>query len=158
MSEKTCTRCGQCVPLPGFVKDKRRRCGYAAWCKGCQNSYAREYAARPHAHAKKAERARIYRQTEAHRQSDSRYMGSEAGKQAMARYRSENRQKVAARRAVRRAIESGVLLPPAQCCRCGLAAKEYHHYAGYEQHCAMMVVPLCKQCHVAYEKIQKCAA
>lgn len=57
-----------------------------------------------------------------------------------------------AHQAVRRAIAAGQLAPLAErlCKDCGAAARNYHHFAGYEREHWLDVEPLCCRCHKAH--------
>lgn len=40
---KTCSKCGEWLPLSKFNKDKFRRGGLHPWCKGCRAKYRQEH-------------------------------------------------------------------------------------------------------------------
>lgn len=171
---KTCTKCAQEKPFDCFARDKYQSDGLTNSCKECRNAAKTRYRATEHGKAKTAEYNALPKARESRRRWERSPRGKEvrrlllAKESARIRARAQSRRqylsmpRVQARAYLRVHYMIGKgRMPRASeclCARCGLQAKEYHHYNGYEGEAALQVVALCKNCHLAYDKIQKCAA
>lgn len=80
----------------------------------------------------------------------ARERNPDVGRRKVEKYRKNNRQKIAAKRAVGQAVKIGRLKPPnAFTCvnpECSKQAQHYHHWS-YEKEHWLNVIPLCKSCH-----------
>ena len=111
----------------------------SAWiCLPCGNASAKEYR----------------KCNQSWRERDRRYKRSPKGRMndrlRMRKYRSDPifLAKEAARAAVHRAVESGILIRPGKCQGCQKACKpQGHHYLGYEWERRFDVIWLCIICH-----------
>lgn len=176
VSEKQCSRCKESKPLEAFGKHRRQPDGLHYYCRSCVRERGIQYRSTEKGQA----RLMAYNRSEAAKERKRRYRQSTKGRAICAQavraweitetgrqrrreivksFKLRHPEKAHAHIAVRLAIQRGDLQKAHErtCCRCGLQAKEYHHYNGYEGEAVLQVVPLCKQCHLAYERIQKCA-
>lgn len=177
MSDRCCIRCKTAKPLSEFGRNKANPDGINSYCKPCirektqlwrETEIGRAYTQRDNRSPEGRERKRRYRHTPhgravcaaAVRANEQTEVGRERRREITKRYRAAHPERAAAHVAIRLAIEAGRMPSASEClcCRCGLGAHEYHHYAGYEGANALVVAPVCKQCHMAYERIQKSLA
>jgi len=166
-ASKKCTNCQLDLPLERFGKNNAVKGGINYVCLACAAARARAYqkteagrSKRRARDSKKESRRRraLLRNDPPQRQKAREYakrrrQGEEGKKLAInnaRRYREKYPEKSRAQRKASRTPAKKHL-----CCRCGLPAQQYHHYNGYDGAAAVQVVPLCHQCHLAYEWIQK---
>lgn len=160
---KVCTRCHIEKPLCDFHKSKNEKDGRQFRCKQC----TKEYNARPEIAERRHRVQKIYNSTIRGkiiaREGWRRYESTEAAKEkrrqrrkgekhkaGCRQYDLVNHEKRRAHRAVKEAINKG-LMPRARnnkCASCGLRqASHYHHHRGYDREHWLDVVPLCNRCH-----------
>lgn len=168
MSTKRCTLCGVVQSLTEFVRKAQSADGLDSWCKACKSERNRAwYAAnrervkeRTRAWAKanrrrKAEADRAWRTANRERRKETQRAWLEANPEYSAKvaaiYRDKHPARVAARRAVGNAIQSGKLAPARDlaCVRCGAPAAHYHHNNGYAPEHQLDVMAVCAPCHWA---------
>ena len=141
---KRCSRCKEEKPLDEFHHNCSQNDGYAHYCKECACAYQREYATRPHVQA----RLDKYYQSDAFKESQRRYQQSKKGRKFQRERRQRIKQKKKAQNAVYRAIQSGELVRPERCEKCGAQERlEAHHYKGYSDENVLDVQFLCISCH-----------
>ena len=116
---KSCSKCGEPKPSSEFGLRKRSADGLQSWCRDCLREYQRDYA-------------RNHRDPARHRE-------------AQQRYRTRNRQKLAAHQAVRHAVRACEIVVPVWCqsCRCVTELEAHHH--DYRK--PLEVKWLCTTCH-----------
>lgn len=158
---KTCSACGNVKPSSEYYA--LRRGGLSPSCKSCGRDVSTRYhhENRDDRLKKIAEYQRRNKEQLAARERARR--GDPAYREKRAHmlrgWRERNREyvitynrspQVKARMAVNNAVRRGELphVSTMTCIRCEEAqAKEYHHYAGYEQENWYRVIPLCTECH-----------
>jgi len=157
----SCRRYGQVLPIDEFNKSTASPDGYFYICRECANERVRKQRERdPDNKEKTNVYARYFRKTLKGRINDRRgkkkYRQSPKGRLNDAERRKRDKQKMQARSALNHAVDTGKLPPPTacKCFVCGNAAKEYHHYLGYEPKHHLDVKPVCKMCHAAIHHAQ----
>ncbi|MBM4042819.1 MAG: hypothetical protein FJ290_30390 [Planctomycetes bacterium] len=128
-----CRKCGREKPLPEFGFHPTRGTRHSP-CRACRRAYKRRYDI-SHRDEIRAYARRYYRQEDPDRQR-ARY----------ARYRREQREKIAVRARTNRLRVLGVLTLAEHCGDCGAPATLIHHET-YEDVCTL--VSLCRRCHAA---------
>lgn len=133
IDRKECNRCG-------VIKDFSEFHSKSACCRACKRA---------------VDQGRVR-----HRTDRSETNWGEKAKQRKRRWAASHRDpcKELARRAVRAAVEKGILMRPEVCSLCGAfarrvdgaAAIQAHHHAGYER--PIEVQWLCPKCHVRVER------
>jgi hypothetical protein len=114
-SSKTCFKCGACLPRTEFYKHAAMADGLLGKCKTCTKAYAADHR------LKNADRIRAYDRERAKNPARAK-MSAEVN----ARWRKEDRRRVAAHNAVARAIRAGSI-EKQPCCVCGSDASLAHH-------------------------------
>ena len=136
--QKTCTKCGDLLPVVRFSRDSKSHDGLQHVCKACFSEYnARRYASRPD-DFKKA--VREYRADNPEAVLATR----------MSTFRRRP-SKSAARRCVEAAVAAGVLAKPHKCESCGGYNPDQRQWAIHAHHLdysnPLDVVWLCPKCH-----------
>ena len=137
---RECTKCGDIKPLASFGKHAQGKYGRRSICRSCVAIYSSEYL--------RTERGR-----EVFRKSRSNFARTEQGKawrrEKAQRHRARNPEKAKARSVVSQAIDSGRLVRPSACEKCGaIGMVEAHHFRGYAEDHWLDVQWLCKRCHL----------
>jgi len=150
MKTKACTKCRKEYPATAdfFPPDKRSRDGFHSWCRVCNRAAtARWRAAYP-----EAARAYVARWQAAHpeaiRAANARWRAAhpEANRASKARWRAAHPESVKAHNDANYAIESGRLVYPDVCERCGKPNLKFDkHHPDYAR--PLDVVFLCRHCH-----------
>ena len=150
---KKCGRCGVLKSRSDFHKRQRSKDGLQSYCKVCD----RDTSVRQRNTEKRKEYAKQWVASESGKASNRTYLSSATGMEARRRrakkHRQKNPLKAAARLAVRRAVESGLLIRPNDCSRCGRAPPYRRdgrsgiqaHHADYSR--TLDVVWMCITCH-----------
>lgn len=158
MKTKRCSHCRKKKALSFYGKNASTKDGFSYWCNECRAEYRqrprvktlhnalnRKYRTNPETKKKKNEYVKKTRTKEVNRTRE-RYHGK--------RYRALYPEKDRAKRAVRRAIEAGVLMRPEECPKCGApdpkrsdgrSGIHAHHPNGYDN--PLDVQWLCVHCH-----------
>ena len=170
---KRCSLCNVEKPLSCFGSDKRRNDGLKARCRACYTAVARhryqeeeEYRQRILANSRKYKRSArgketvlAYSRTDKAKAYRASYRKSPRGKEAQRRSSARKYAKLrrdpkakaqlAARRAVKYAVDTGKLphISTQSCQDCNATAVHYHHHLGYERTRRLDVLPLCDSCH-----------
>jgi len=130
-----CNFCEQDKPPEAFHRDRSKKSGLTSKCASCKGKYSVDYRSR-------TDGARYQREWKAqNRVVHSGYMS---------RWVKRNPLKVAAHRAVRRAIKNGSLIRPATCESCGVVEVIESHHEDYGK--PLIVQWLCRECHVAVHR------
>ena len=162
METKVCSSCKKKKTISAdpsisqFTKNQTMKDGFRSECKDCQKetrarSYQKAMRERPDAMRAKWRTARA-KNPEAKRAATKRsYEKNRAHYKATDKaYRTNNRDRRLAHRAVDRAVDSGLLPPvstlPCACPGCTSGANEYHHWS-YAPADHLSVIPLCFSHH-----------
>lgn len=156
-SSKACTCCGVTKPLEAFYPKGAR---HASRCKVCERRRKREEWAADVETARAKRRGRYWANVDKERARNAASMRSERGRQgniiAVLAYQQRNPEKVAAWRAVSRAIRDGRLSVPSICQAAGCDRPADHkHHLSYHPARHDDVVPLCRHHH---EQVHHCGA
>lgn len=140
---KQCMRCGEVKPTTEFYKHKGMADGYLNKCKKCTRKEARD---------NRAEKLEYYRQYDRDRSKTESRKAQYAEKQR--RKRAASKQYDKAHNATKRAIESGKIIRPDACERCGGTPVQAHHDDHYKVFDIMWLCPVCHaQRHVEIGKV-----
>ena len=155
---KTCTKCKQQKSFSAFDAEQRNSDGLCRWCKDCKRKWVREWKRKQWAtNSAYRTSALAYSKRPDVKAKKLAYARTPAGKavhtKALAKYYNQNRTKILARDAVRRAVRGGKIQAANLCtCDCGNIAAEYHHYMGYEKEHRLDVIAVCVRCHARIDK------
>lgn len=141
ISQKVCPKCGETKTAKEFHKNRASKDGLHWYCKPCRSIYNIEYQKRPEVrHRKNARLRHRYKYDSNYRQRTLAHINA---------HDKANPEQKRARKAVQRAVKSGVLpaVKTQSCAKCGTAAQEYHHHKGYDKEDRLEVMPLCRSCH-----------
>ncbi|MBO6805898.1 hypothetical protein [Thalassospira sp.] len=116
---KTCSKCSEEKPAVEFGLRRRSPDGLQAWCRDCRREYQRDYI-------------RQHRDLARHRESQNRY-------------RIRHREKHRAHGILRKAVQSGRMVVPTWCQRCGCVTELEAHHHDYGK--PLAVEWLCSICH-----------
>ena len=116
---KICRSCHEEKPATEFGVRRRSPDGLQAWCRDCRREYQRDYA-------------RQHRDLARHRENQSRY-------------RLRHREKHCAHGILRKAVQSGRMIVPTWCQRCGCVTELEAHHHDYGK--PLAVEWLCSICH-----------
>lgn len=157
--KKVCKRCGKTLDISRFYQHPQMKDGHLNICVDCvkervrkhriQNidairAYDRIRGRKPenvqkrkeYANRKKQEDPEAYRRYQLERQH---------------RYRQKYREKNIAHLRVARALQSGVLVRPSTCSKCGVCCKPQAHHNDYSK--PLDVVWLCGDCHAKEHRL-----
>lgn len=144
---KPCSKCGAEKPLTEFYRQCTSPSGHRSQCKDCirifnqsasakaaQRKGRKKYDSSTHGKA----RRKAYRQTN---------IGRENALQAVKKHQAKYPEKRNAAAAVNNAIQSGGMIRPNECSRCGSKKEIEAHHWGYEKENWLDVAWLCRKCH-----------
>jgi len=172
MRVKRCTMCHRLLPLDDFYDDKTKKSGKRSRCKKCFNRALIEARkTKPHCRRSYLRNKKKYaeRHRDKIREKDRKWYWERGGRQkkrewfeknmhkvreGVKRSQRKNPHKVAARRAVHKALRKGILKKPERCEVCGKKTKNLdgHHYKGYEPENWLSVQWICEKCHGKTER------
>lgn len=150
-SLKRCSKCGEDKLPSAFYRHPETRDGLNSWCKDCTASRWRAWR---DVHPE-------YKQTRTSEQR-ARWYRAEYAKNPRKktvdcqRYRREHPLRYAARTAVGNALQSGRLVRPEACSRCGKSCKPDGHHEDYAK--PLAVVWVCRSCHYKLDRVKREAA
>jgi len=171
---KTCSSCKEEKPLSEFNLCRSTKDGRHNRCTLCHRKADKRYRdskkgtlqkatyrASPKGRAMVKASGTRYAQTDSFKADQRKYKQSDKGKASGKRRAATQRRirpnHIAARLAVSHAIEQGKLPPakecPCNCDYCNKQASQYHHWLGYAREHWLHVIPLCLDCHGAYDSI-----
>lgn len=135
---KVCNRCGQALPYMCFTKDSRVPNGLRPRCRECRSLDHYEYYNQGGGGKEKKDKYYLVHRDER--------LPKMRGKWGPSRY---NPNKQPARKAVFRAVQSGILAKPDRCHKCEkIGEVTAHHWHGYDKAHYLDVVWECMQCHI----------
>jgi hypothetical protein len=143
-ADRQCSRCSQILPVSEFYRKSGRKDAWEGRCKACFNALLSIQRSSDEVRDSRAERRRKNRLTTNLPVRDRRHVAA---------YRIRYPQKEASKRALNRAIESGDVVRPETCERCGTkpsprsdgAASIHGHHDDYSK--PLDVKWLCGRCH-----------
>jgi hypothetical protein len=147
--EKRCPGCGLTKPLDQWHKNRTNRDGLHVYCKSCRRLWANT----PEQTDKRKTYMQQRSQTETFKANQRRYKQTDKGKQVYQSISKQCRERYPDRHLARYAVNHAVRggrIPAAStlpCFRCGSAATEYHHFAGYEMEHWFDIDAVCRRCH-----------
>lgn len=123
--------------------------------KASRAAYAREYRkTHPEKKRDRSEWSAQYRESQSYGEAQRKYRSSESGKECISQYgkkaRSETKEKVAARWAVKDELRAGRLVRPGACEDCGKGCRPHGHHEDYAK--PLQVNWLCPKCHAKRHK------
>jgi len=151
--QKQCFKCGKVKPLSDFYRHPAMADGYLNKCKECAKrdsiehrmaniEYVREYDRnRPNAKDRSKENKR--RLNELRETNPEKYRENERIR--LKNYRSKNREKNMAHRAVSYSISTGRIKNPGICSICGSSCYTEAHHEDYSK--PLDIIWLCDKCH-----------
>ena|SRR3990167_9327372 len=160
MKTKCCSQCKDEKNIGEFHKNSSNKDGWANWCKSCASAYKKFHNRTLLGRTRNKIRVRKYRNSQKGKATLRQYNNLEEIKikkrQDNSRYRKQNPEKIIARMRVSHAVRKG-LLPKAsalECVQCGEQARDYHHHKGYKAKFWLDVIPVCKKCHWAFDRLK----
>jgi len=152
-----CIKCFELKDEEEFHRDKGKLKGRVSRCKVCKAAHHKEWRAIPGVKESIAEYQKEYQQTDAGRASLKK-------KDDKIRATPEGQQKYKARTAVYNAVKAGRMIKPERCQWAGPVGLdlhiceetqvEAHHHHGYEPDSWLDVQWVCKEHHVAADKLK----
>jgi aldehyde:ferredoxin oxidoreductase len=131
---KICRNCLRELPISSFYKHAKMADGHFNKCKDCIIAAASSYR------SNNLETVREY-----DRERNSLPHRALARASNLVLWRSENREKNLAHKAVARAIEKGTIVRPDNCSRCFVICVPHAHHFDYDK--PLEVIWLCASCH-----------
>lgn len=152
---KICSRCHQEISLDNFYSDNRSLDGKQSACKFCQLKYQKEY--RTNNEELKKHNRSIYAKKKKDIREKRRIEGKEQYKKFSEHYkfnsykrRKEKPGEVEATRKLNVAINSGKIIRPSNCQKCGENIKVDGHHEDYNK--PFEVTWLCRSCHLTLHR------
>ena len=150
-TERKCKKCQRTMPIQAFTRNKKCKWGYEHRCRACAITTTKKWARENPSQAQKIKDDWRENNPEKHQQAvrDSNRRHRDKRKAYQEAYEKNNKNKIHARAAVHRAIETGRLIRPERCDRCsstcGAGGRIEAHHRDYRM--PLEVDWLCSICH-----------
>lgn len=153
IEEKSCTQCGQRLPLNDFYNNRSRADGKADACKQCHRAGIERYRAANKEKCRKQAYRWLQRNLAARRAKQAiwRRNNPEKCNAILRRWRERHPEACKAHNIVGRAKRNGTLVPPSTCEHCGKQVRLEAHHPDYSK--PLEVIWLCIRCHDRLEGV-----
>jgi hypothetical protein len=145
MEKKTCLRCGGRKLLAEFYKHPKMADGHLNFCKECQKTTVRAYAAANPEKIRKLTREKKRRPEYVARAKAWIARNPERSREIKRRWAEKNYAKKKTEWTLSNALRDGKIVKPKHCQKCGKAGTVEGHHPDY--HKPLEVEWLCTKCH-----------